>query len=64
VSVNFGDFDGRERAGAGGEFLGVDAQGLRWDPPGERTLQPRPSRATTLKDGFAYVANFTRKSPP
>ena len=37
---------------------GVDAQRLCSDPPGQRPLQPRPSRATTLKDGFAQVANF------
>ena len=49
------------RSGARGA---VDAQRLRWDPPGRRPLQPRPRRATTLKDGFAYVANFSSKSPP
>ena len=44
-------------------FPGVDAQRLRWDRPSQRPLQPQPSRATTRKDGFAYVANFTSKSP-
>jgi len=37
---------------------GVEARRLRVDQPGARPLQPRPSRATSLQDGFAHVANF------